>query len=128
MLASCPGEGLGDAVGLGEGLGDGLAVGLGLGVACGLGSVGVCHALTVEVFKTNRVRRSMITAAPPRKFIGCKLLFRKLIDLIPSTREIRTLSAPVVTKPFAPLPLRRTTHALPCRRSLQPSCQIENIV
>jgi hypothetical protein len=76
------GEGLGDAVGLGEGLGDGLAVGLGLGDGVG---VGVCHALTGEELKTNRVRRSMIPAAPPRKFIACILLFRKLISLIPST-------------------------------------------
>lgn len=91
MLASCPGEGLGDAVGLGEGLGDGLAVGL--GVACGLaGSVGVCHALTGEIFKTNRVRRSKITAAAPlSKFIGCILLFRKLILTVPLNSKIAPL-------------------------------------
>jgi hypothetical protein len=80
IIASCPGDG----DGLGEGLGDGLAVGLGLGVAVGLDSVGVCHALTGEIFKTNSVRRSMSTAAAPlSKFIVCILLFRKLIGLNP---------------------------------------------
>jgi hypothetical protein len=110
ILAStpCPGEGLGDAVGLGEGLGeglgdavglgeavglgDGLAVGLGLGVAVGLGDgVGVCHAPTVEVFKTKRVRRSMIAPAPPCKFIAGILLFRKLIDLSLQLKKIAPL-------------------------------------
>jgi hypothetical protein len=83
--ASCPGDG----EGLGDGLGDGLAVGLGLGVAVALGGVGVCHALTGEVFRKKRVRRSMLTAATPtRKFIARVLLFRKLIALNPFRLEI----------------------------------------
>jgi hypothetical protein len=130
MRAPAPcGEGLGEGEGLGDavGLGEGLAVGLGLGVAVGLGEgvgVGVCQALTVEELKTNRVRRSMIPAAPLCKFIDCILLFRKLMCSILSTQKKSHPRCDCRDKLCEPHPQRRTTFALPRRCSLQPLCQI----
>jgi hypothetical protein len=140
------GEGVAD--GLGEGLADGLGDGLGFGVADGPGegvavadgdglgvAVGLCvgfaplsslPAWAVEPFRTNRVRRSMIPAAPIRKLNNRILPFIKLIGLSSQIQKIAPLDAPVQCELSGPLPTknarpRLTTHTALYNRRASPA-------